>query len=177
MNSPYMGRFRVTQQYKGDSHDGLDLTGIDSKEIHATVSGRVIYSGWENASNHGQGFGQYVCIQASDGNYYYYGHLSERRVSSGDLVSITQVIGIEGSTGYSTGSHCHYCIRPKFVGGVKGNHLNVSLISGIPNELGVYDDGYRPETQTQITSSAKAGSITAEITVNGKKYRGTLSEV
>lgn len=43
MNSPYMGKFKVTQAYRGDSvHDGLDLVEIDSKEIHATVSGTVL---------------------------------------------------------------------------------------------------------------------------------------
>ena len=41
MNSPYMGDFKVTQEYKGAGHDGLDLVGLDSKEIHATVNGVV----------------------------------------------------------------------------------------------------------------------------------------
>lgn len=163
MNSPYMGKFRVTQQYKGDAHDGLDLTGIDSKEVHATISGVIQFSGWENSADHSQGFGQYVCILGSDGYYYYYGHLSELRVSAGQRVQITDVIGIEGSTGYSTGSHCHYCIRKQFA---KGNHINVSLISGIPNELGEYDDGYRP----QITDT-----ISISVTINNKRYTGKLS--
>ena len=61
MNSPYMEKFKVTQAYKGDSvHDGLDLVGIDSKEIHATIGGTVHYAGLENAADHSQGFGQYV---------------------------------------------------------------------------------------------------------------------
>lgn len=34
MNSPYNGKFRVSQIYKGAAHDGLDLVGIDSKESH-----------------------------------------------------------------------------------------------------------------------------------------------
>lgn len=156
MNSPYMGRFRVTQEYKA-THDGLDLVGIDSKEIHATVTGTVHYAGWENSADHSQGFGQYVCIKGSDGYYYYYGHLSELRVRSGDSVKITDIIGVEGSTGLSTGSHCHYCIRPQFC---KGNALNVSLISGIPNTLGIYDDGYRQPVKAETT-----------FILNGKKYK------
>ena len=44
MNSPYMGKFQVTQEYKGTQHDGLDLVGIDSKKIHATVSGTVVHA-------------------------------------------------------------------------------------------------------------------------------------
>lgn len=135
MKIPYVGNFQVTQQYKGQEHDGLDLVGITSKEIHATVKGEVVHAGWENDYNHSQGFGQYVCIRGVDGNYYYYGHMSEIKVKYGQSVNICDVIGIEGNTGYSFGSHCHYCIRPTFSA---GESLDVSKISGIPNVLGVY---------------------------------------
>ena len=143
MNSPFCGKFKITQQYKPGIHDGLDLVGIDSKEIHATATGEVVFAGWENPSNPFQGFGQYVVILA-DGLYYHYGHLSEIRVSVGQQVRCTDVIGIEGSTGYSTGPHCHYCIRTSMS---PGTALDVCSISGIPNdEGGIYDDGYRPVT-------------------------------
>ena len=172
MNSPYYKRFEVTQEYKGAAHDGLDLVGLDSKEIHATVNGVIHYAGWENPNNHLQGFGQYVCIKGTDNRYYYYGHLSEIKCRIGDKVKITDVIGIEGSTGYSTSSHCHYCIRPQFC---KGNAFNVSQISGIPNALGVYDDGYRLPAQTSVTKTT-AKTITVEIEFDGKTYAGTLKE-
>lgn len=165
MNSPYMGKFRVTQEFKGAEHDGLDLVGIDSKEIHSTVGGKVVFAGWENPNDHSQGFGQYVCVNSGD-KYYYFAHLSEIRASAGQTVNCTDVIGIEGSTGYSTGSHCHYCVRPQFA---KGNAFNVSEISGIPNALGTYDDGYRP-------SNSVKKSISAKITIDGKEYSGTLTE-
>lgn len=155
MNSPYYKRFRISQAYKGSAHDGLDLVGIDSKEIHSTVNGTVVYAGWENVNNHSQGFGQYVKIkQDNSDRYFYFGHLSQIKVKIGDHIKTTQVIGIEGSTGYSTGSHCHYCCRRN---GVKGNHLNINEISGIPNvEGGVYDDGYRVnEAKPQAQSTAK----------------------
>ena len=141
MNSPYYKRFRVTQTYQKGIHDGLDLVGIDSKEIHSTVNGQVIFTGWENPSNEKQGFGKYIKIKKENTNeIYYYGHLSEIKVKVGDNVKITDVIGIEGQTGNSTGSHCHYCVR---IDGVRGNDLNISEISGIPNSIGIYDDGYR----------------------------------
>ena len=143
MNSPYCGRFQVTQQFKGSAHDGLDLVGLDSKEIHATIGGKIIYAGWENDANHRQGFGQFVCILRTDNNYYYYGHMSKLLTKTGATINCTDVIGIEGDTGYSFGSHCHYCIRPKFSAGC---FLDECAISGIPNALGIYDDGYRPGT-------------------------------
>lgn len=169
MNSPYMGKFEVTQT-QHSQHDGLDLVGIDSKEIHSTVSGTVHFAGWENQSDHSQGFGQYVCIKGSDGNYYYFGHLSEIRVKYGDAVKVTGVIGVEGSTGYSTGSHCHYCCRPQFA---KGGALSISEISGIPNALGTYDDGYRPNA-TKLEPEKKQIKVTVEY--DDHIYSGLLSE-
>lgn len=152
MNSPYMGDFKVTQEYKGMAHDGLDLVGLDSKEIHSTVNGVVNYAGWENYSDHSQGFGQYVCIlQDGTNDYYYYGHLSKINVVKGQRVKITDVIGIEGSTGHSTGSHCHYCCREK---GVKALNKDISVIAGIPNKLGVYNDGYVPSNKKAPTTQS-----------------------
>lgn len=165
MNSPYMGKFYISQGFT-TQHNGLDLVGRDSKEIHATISGTVQYAGWENPSNHSQGFGQYVCIKGTDGLFYYYGHMSEIKVKTGQAVKITDVIGIEGSTGYSTGSHCHYEIRPQFA---KGDYCDVCAISGIPNNPGgTYDDGYRPSANT-----TDGGTIT----VGGKTYKVTLTEI
>lgn len=158
MNSPYNGNFKVTQEYKGASHDGLDLVGIDSKEIHSTVNGVVEFAGWENSNNHSQGFGQYVKIIDNKTGYgFYYGHLSTIKVKAGQSVKITDVIGIEGNTGNSTGSHCHYCIRKNG----KGTHIDVSNYSGIPNKLGTYNDGY-------ITNSSTTKTDTIELKVNGK---------
>ena len=158
MNSPYNGNFKVTQEYKGASHDGLDLVGIDSKEIHSTVNGVVEFAGWENSNNHSQGFGQYVKIIDNKTGYgFYFGHLSAIKVKVGQSVKITDVIGIEGNTGNSTGSHCHYCIRKNG----KGTHIDVSNYSGIPNKLGTYNDGY-------ITNSSTTKTDTIELKVNGK---------
>lgn len=168
MNSPYMGNFKVTQEYKGATHDGLDLVGQDSKNIHSTVNGVVEFAGWENPGNHSQGFGQYVKIVDSATGYgFYFGHLSSIKVKAGDKVKITDVIGVEGSTGNSTGSHCHYCIRKNG----KGTHIDVSEFSGIPNKIGVYNDGY---------TGGNAGTTTGkkvELKIDGKTvYTGTIEK-
>lgn len=157
MNSPYMGNFQVTQT-QHSAHDGLDLVGLESKEIHSTVNGKVIYAGWENEKNHSQGFGQYVCVYANDGNDYFFGHLDKINVSYGQSVKITDVIGIEGTTGKSTGNHCHYCARPH---GQYSPARNISQISGIPNALGIYNDGFKPSTNQAI----------ARFTINGVNYK------
>jgi murein DD-endopeptidase MepM/ murein hydrolase activator NlpD len=136
MNSPYKGKFKVTQEFKGLAHDGLDLVGLSSKEIYSTVDGVVERAGWENADNKRQGFGLYVRIKQNDTtDRYYFGHLSEVKVKVGDTVKAGQVIGIEGSTGKSTGSHCHYCVRGD---GLKTKVRDINKISGIPNKKGTY---------------------------------------
>lgn len=177
MNSPYEGKFKVTQT-QHSQHDGLDLVGIDSKEIHATVNGTVHYAGWENASNPKQGFGQYVCIRSADNKYYYYGHMSVIKVKTGDKVKCTDVIGVEGHTGHTIpdneyGSHCHYCIRPQFAA---GNALSTPQISGIPNACGVYDDGYRPSQKPQKEPTEHDG-LTGELKLSdGTIYNVNLTK-
>ena len=166
MNSPYNGKFRVSQQFKGASHDGLDLVGIDSKEIHSTVNGVVEKAGWENALNHKQGFGLYVRIKKDNSvDKYYFGHLSEIKVKKGQAVKIGDVIGIEGSTGKSTGSHCHYCVRGN---GSKSQIRDINAISGIPNKLGTYDDGYLARLEEQ----KKTVSQLAQEALDGKWGNG-----
>lgn len=134
MNSPYMGNFKVTQEYKGATHDGLDLVGKDSKNIHSTVNGVVEFAGWENPANHSQGFGQYVKIVDSATGYgFYFGHLSSIKVKAGDKVKITDVIGVEGSTGNSTGSHLHYQVSE----GWNDSTKNPAIYGSFTNTEGV----------------------------------------
>jgi len=141
MNSPLYGKFRVSQIYKGVSHKGIDLVGVDSKEIHSTVDGVVEAARWDVKSgaagiNTHYGMGQYVRIRATDTNYmYYFAHMSELLVSAGQSVKKGDMIGIEGSTGNTTGPHVHYEIRRTTS---NTTFLNVSEISGIPNELDTY---------------------------------------
>lgn len=175
MNAPYMGRFKVSQKFKGAAHDGLDLVGVDSKEIHSTVNGEVVFAGWENPNNHNQGFGQYVKIMRDGSKQgYYFGHLSEIKVSVGDHVKVTQVIGVEGSTGRSTGSHCHYCVR------VNGKYQDINAISGIPNvEYATYDDGYRgPVASAEPTAPYTVGTVyKTQVGVNVRTGPGTTYPV
>lgn len=139
MISPYNGKFKVSQQYKGNEHKGIDLVGIDNKEIHATVDGIVEIARWENSRNKKQGFGQYVMIKEyGTDRCFIYAHLSKILTKSGNIVHVGDVIGIEGTTGHSTGNHCHYEVRD---GGITGHFMNINDISGIPNdEGGIYQN-------------------------------------
>lgn len=153
--SPYKGKFRVSQEFKGAAHQGLDLVGVDSKEIYATVDGVVQVSG----NNDPNGFGIYVRILGDDGNLYYYGHMSSTVVKVGDRVKCGEKISIEGSTGKSTGSHCHYEVRKTLN---KSSYLDVCEISGIPNQIGTYsDNSYKADkgvVQSKKTLTINAGT-------------------
>lgn len=135
MIAPYKGKFKVSQCYKSQIHKGLDLVGLDSKIIHSTISGIVEAAHWDHAYDHKYGMGQYVRIRDDVTGYrFYFAHLSQISVKAGQRVARGQIIGVEGSTGHSTGSHLHYEVRR-----VPDNQtfLNVSEISGIPNKLGI----------------------------------------
>lgn len=153
--SPYKGKFRVSQEFKGTAHQGLDLVGVDSKEIYATVDGVVQVSG----NNDPNGFGIYVRILGDDGNLYYYGHMSSTVVKVGDRVKCGEKISTEGSSGKSTGSHCHYEVRKTLN---KSSYLDVCEISGIPNRIGTYtDNSYKVEkatVQSKKTLTINAGT-------------------
>ncbi len=134
MNSPFRGTFRVSQTYKGASHKGLDLVGVTSNEIYSTTSGVVEIAG----NNDPKGFGIYVRIR--DGkNVYYYGHMKATKVKVGDKVNAGCLIGIMGSTGNSTGPHCHYEMR---VNANSNDFVNISTLSRIPNAIGSYEMPY-----------------------------------
>jgi len=180
-NSPFMGPFKITQTFKGAEHDGFDLLG-ESDEVHATFSGTVKYAGYQNPNNTSEGFGLFVCIEffyapMSKTLYAYFGHLNEIKVKTGDKVTCTQIIGIQGWTGYTipsgpSGKHLHYCIRPEFRSGC---YEDVSKISGIPNvEDGVYDDGYRPGQQ--VAAQVKKETAEATVTLGGKEYIIKITE-
>ena len=169
MKSPYKGKFRVSQKFKGQTHDGFDLVGVDSKNIYSTVDGAVEYSGWENPKNHLQGFGLYVRIRKENSiDKYYYGHLSQLNVKVGQAVKIGDLLGVEGSTGRSTGSHCHYCIRGN---GSPALIRNLPAISGIPNQIGTYTSTLFEETDVTETKTLNVTDIAKEV-ISGKWGNG-----
>lgn len=154
MITPYKGAFRVSQIYKGQKHKGLDLVGVDSKNLYSTLNGKVTFVGW-NSSNKLYGMGLYIRIREDRTNYeYYFAHCSKVFVKTGQEVLIGDLIGIEGNTGHSTGSHCHYEIRKQTN---NMTFLDASEISGIPNKLGIYISTEEDEmTQDQFNKMLDA---------------------
>lgn len=134
LGSPYSASFTITQTYNPPNHYGIDMVGLSDKNIYSTVNGVVVDSRWQNDDDHSAGYGQLVRILDNDtGLYFIFGHLSERSVSQGDTVTKGQKIGVEGSTGNSTGSHLHYQVSEGWNEGTQNpaNYGNFQNVEGV----------------------------------------------
>ena len=84
-------------------HKGLDFTAPQGTPIYATGNGTVEVAGFT-----GDGYGNHVVINHGYGYETLYGHMVKVKVRAGQKVKRGEVIGWVGSTGKSTGPHCHY---------------------------------------------------------------------
>lgn len=85
-------------------HNGVDIANSKNTPIRAAMEGRVSDTGFNSS------YGNYVIIDHGNGFQTLYGHMSSFVVSPGTYVNQGQLIGLMGSTGYSTGNHCHFSI-------------------------------------------------------------------
>lgn len=86
-------------------HSGIDIGGDYGLSIVAADTGTVSYAGWIS------GYGNTVIIDHGNGISTLYGHNQSLTVSVGQNVSQGDVIARCGSTGNSTGAHCHFEVR------------------------------------------------------------------
>lgn len=133
---PFKSAFWVSSifnEYRGVEgyHMGMDLVSEGDLTVFATDSGTVVYADWENPWDYYQGFGKYVEILGDDGLHYFYGHLNDISVSLNQRIEKGQPIGVQGTTGSSTGDHLHYEIRNN-----NGSSEDCAVALGIPNEYG-----------------------------------------
>ena len=84
-------------------HKGLDFTAPQGTPIYATGNGIVTTANGSNG-----GFGNHVVINHGYGYESLYGHMVRIKVHQGQRIKRGEVIGWVGSTGKSTGPHCHY---------------------------------------------------------------------
>ncbi len=113
---PSSGRISDRFATRGGRHQGIDIANSAGTPIKASDGGVVKYAGWD-----GSGYGNLVIIDHENGYQTYYGHNSKIVVSVGQRVAQGEVIAKMGSTGRSTGNHCHFEVR---VNGVPRNPFN-----------------------------------------------------
>ena len=86
-------------------HSGIDIGGDYGVPVHAAQSGTVIEAGWIG------GYGNTIMIDHGGGISTLYGHNESLAVSVGQYVNQGDVVAYCGSTGNSTGPHCHFEVR------------------------------------------------------------------
>lgn len=118
----YEGEYKITSPFgprdlgNGDKrdHKGIDCVGIDSKRVITPTNGLIVSSQiildkknptWE--------WGNYVKMDDLNGYYLFFCHLSSRAAKVMQTIDKGQLIGLEGQTGYSFGSHLHFEVRRK----------------------------------------------------------------
>lgn len=130
----------------GRPHLGTDIAGFGKLKIHASWSGTVTtaFKGCVKGNlNCGDMAGNYVTIKHNKSLYTRYLHLRNVYVKKGQKVKAGQLIGLEGSTGYSTGEHLHFEIikngkkinplpylqKASYVGAINNNQDKILLIA------------------------------------------------
>lgn len=93
-------------------HTGVDFALAYGSKVMAADGGTVSYAGWKGD------YGYLVIINHGNGLQTYYGHNSKLLVRSGQKVAKGEQIAKIGSTGRSTGPHCHFEVR------VNGKHVS-----------------------------------------------------
>jgi murein DD-endopeptidase MepM/ murein hydrolase activator NlpD len=112
----------VSDPYMSDrNHKGLDIAAPGGTEIYAAADGVVIAAGWNSG-----GYGNVVQIAHDDGYQTVYGHMSSVLVTADQEVRRGQLIGLVGTTGNSTGNHCHFEVRHLGVCKNPANYLNTT---------------------------------------------------
>ncbi|MBQ6902362.1 MAG: peptidoglycan DD-metalloendopeptidase family protein [Oscillospiraceae bacterium] len=112
ITSPY-GTRKDPITKKSSMHTGIDIGASMGSEIYASNSGTVIVAGWSS-----KGYGNYVVVDHGGGKSTLYAHMSKIKTKKGAKVTKGDVIGLVGSTGYSTGPHLHFEIL------INGKHTN-----------------------------------------------------
>ena len=99
--------YRVDPVYKTIKlHAGLDFAAPQGTPIYATANGTIKVAGFSDG-----GYGNHVVINHGYGYETIYGHMVRIKARGGQRIKRGEVIGYVGSTGNSTGPHCHYEVR------------------------------------------------------------------
>lgn len=105
----------------GRYHHGVDLNLQIGTPIFAVFDGIV------RMATFNRGYGNFVVVRHYNGFETLYAHMSARKIESGQAVKAGQLIGLGGSTGWSTGPHLHFEVR------YEGNSIDPLLIFDFNN--------------------------------------------
>lgn len=98
---PVPGYVGISTRFGQGGHRGMDIRAPYGSPIYACDAGTVVEAGWHYS------WGNYVKIDHGNGMTTLYAHCSALLVGAGQSVARGTPIGLVGSTGYSSGNHCH----------------------------------------------------------------------
>ena len=151
---PLKAWMKVTDRYgayrgPGLIHGGIDLAldGTQRTSVYAACSGSVVSATYSTT------YGYHVIVDCGEGWSTLYGHLSLVRVVAGNVVAPSMVVGVSGSTGFSTGEHLHFEIRYNGVPVNPEHYLDFKIAPGTPLSDGpIYFPG-RPSAPSVATET------------------------
>jgi len=109
-----LDEYRISSRYgirkdpvngKRAKHNGLDLKAPRRTMVFSPASGTVVFAGWKGH------YGRVVEIDHGNGILTLYAHLYKILVKKGEVVEVSDRIGLVGNSGRTTGSHLHYEIK------------------------------------------------------------------
>lgn len=164
---PYEGKVKLESRYgyrtlNGETkwHNGVDLVGLESKVIVAPCDGIIMSSTIiEDHSNITWEWGNYVRLDTDEYSIFMC-HMTERFVHVGEAVVTGMPLGLEGNTGYSFGSHCHFEVRKKS----NGITVNPCDLLNIFNGYGIVENekpkpAYHEWSEDAINEFLKKGIL------------------
>lgn len=161
------GRFRmplsgwtVTDRYGAPRgprtiHGGIDLALGGHTPVHAACAGTVATAAYNST------YGYHVIVDCGDGWSTLYGHFSETRATVGAAVGFETILGISGSTGYSTGEHLHFEVRWKGVPVNPEKYLDFHIAPGTPLSSGPISFGSAAKATPTPSPTTPAPTATA----------------
>ena len=193
---PFLGKFVVTspfgprsstETYVSRNHKGIDLVSQGSKTVVSVTDGVVKRVASQSA------YGNYVWVENNDGTGAIYCHLSSFLCKVGQTVTCKTPIGIEGSTGNSTGSHLHFGIstcKDYSETHVRDSWFNPAIYFGINNytasklkgmvfngsgmiegmSSGVYSTNQSSSSSNTISYSSSGSVVVNDIKASGEFY-------
>ncbi|NJL09753.1 MAG: M23 family metallopeptidase [Calothrix sp. SM1_7_51] len=153
----------ISQGFRKNRHEGIDIAGPVGTPIMAAAAGRVTKAGWDD-----WGLGNAIEIRHSNGSDTVYGHNQRLLVTKGEQVTPGQIIAYMGSTGNSSGPHLHFEYHPD-------GKIPVDPMSFLPNSVA----GRTPSTQIarrypiNRVSTVNRGSIYSDRIPNNNNQNST----
>lgn len=112
ISSPYGERIHPIKKEKS-FHAGIDVVKEHKGEIYATVPGEVVFAEFAQTGTGLGNYGNTVCVKDKNGALHVYAHLDSIRARISQQVDRGTLLGFQGNTGQSAGSHLHYEVRLK----------------------------------------------------------------